>query len=431
MKQQRDIFDKNITENYTFEPAVLPEFEDIGIGIFPYRYKDEEIIDGHRVVHLGEGIYMFEKPIADSPNLYRYSDLIFFVGIGQEKAQDCILFAISNKYRIHGENLRRIYPKRNAAGQLSVPVSTLGLWEKYGMVDEKNNIYIECTRSFHYECEKDDITQMDSGLLRYEFDISCIEEYHGYKKYIMVDGFVGRMVEDGIYYFDGIPKDSIGHYFSDEDSLPEDCEEFAGMTIGCLEELYAGAGSISTVRHAIRYFAVEEKAADRLCKLGNILKRYKFKKEQVVQKNYSSINMSDFFLELEDFYLKAEEKKREFYVEEDAIELVKGYGISDLYIIFRLAFKEKSFQCHCDYAYKLGENIILVDIGSDDIKKHVIPTAVLSELTVRVQGTLFGTITEEIYVPVIQNKSVEESFMPCELYEKYRKICENNSKSFY
>ena len=77
MKQQRDIFDKNITENYTFVPAVLPEFEDIGIGVFPYRYKDEKIIDGHRALHLGEGIYMFEKPIADSPNLYRYSDLIF------------------------------------------------------------------------------------------------------------------------------------------------------------------------------------------------------------------------------------------------------------------------------------------------------------------------------------------------------------------
>ena len=87
----------------SFQTVPFPKFINPNIEKFHYVYKEKEIIFGHIVWHVGDGIYMFQEPIELKGNREticaelesQYPDLAFYeFGDGYRRSQKGKVFIV-------------------------------------------------------------------------------------------------------------------------------------------------------------------------------------------------------------------------------------------------------------------------------------------------------------------------------------------------
>lgn len=294
------------------------EFKFLNTPKFSYEYENEVNVLGRKLVHIGEGIYIFERPFAsDELSLYQfkkklkdYKDISFIrfyqysyeFSHGEENEGKWIIpFAISATRRCHSSNVwgsvNRIM--KYIAG-FSIPDSMKciinHIAENYLGPDKEHDGKRDGTRveEMYYNKDKyrDDFI---SGHRPVDGECTHLLDFKynaDDERYVLVNGFVGRKILDGIYYFDdtlpsaGGKEDSVWGASPDDWQLsdakrlcsrelqPGDFDENIAF-IG--RQMWSGGSIMAYWGSAIYYMAFGDKAIGVLYRLYKSLSSYEMK----------------------------------------------------------------------------------------------------------------------------------------------------------
>ena len=448
------------------------EFKFLNTPKFRYEYKNEVNVFGRKLVHIGEGIYIFERPfVSDELSLEQFTEMlkdykdISFICFykdsferprGKKNEEKWIIpFAISATHRRHSSFFWKKSSVMESIADFGIPDSMkciinhisenylkpnkeydgtyveTGVKEIYHNKDKYRDDFISGYRPIDGEC---------THLLDFKYDTDD-------ERYVLVNGFVGRKILDGIYYFD----DTISSAGGKDDSVwgaPLDWEESDAKRL-CSKELqpgdfdeniafigeqiWDGASIMIYKGSSIYYMAFGDNAIDVLCRLYKSLSGYEMK----VMKKDAASESSEHFTVDEVEAILADLERREgvrhpvkLKIPEGACELIEGMGFHNLDVRCKLLFQNigkkddtnsDGFRRH-KVAYIMDEKLYLIDYHGEKEEAHTLSLRMVKELSVRYKVRLFDDVEEYIVQVVIDNENAEESILGEENYNDYLKF---------
>lgn len=447
------------------------EFKFLNTPKFSYEYTDEVYILGRKLIHIGEGIFMFEKPfVSDELSLDQfvekledYKDISFirfytnaYDGYDEkdkstwgilfaddlDKKKWIIPFAVSRTHRRHTAELINSYVREYMAG-FHISDSMLGtiknIVENYMVQDNAHHssyeeIYYNYKKPIHYRPADDECTH----LLDFEHNTDD-------GKYVFVSGFAGRKILDGIYYFD----DSVSvaddkrrkmscffyktcmHRLCSNDLDSDDFKENIAF-VG--EEIWEG-GFIATYQGTrIYYMAFGDSAIDVLHRLYKNLSGYAM---ESMKKDDAKVKTEpvDLTAGLEE-YEKKESGRPSIDIPEGACELIEGMGFHDLDVRCKLLFQDTGMRDDSnsrrfrkyETAYIMDDKLYLINYDVDQEKEegYTLSLRMIKELSVRYKAILFDHVEENIFQLIIDNRDAEKSILGEDDYSSYLKFVEEN-----
>lgn len=432
------------------------EFNFLDTPKFSYEYKNEVNVLGRKLIHIGEGIYIFERPFVSGEfsldqfkeKLKDYKDISFirfynypyrFTNSEKNEEKWIIPFAISATRRRHSRYMWNDSDRimRYIAG-FSIPGPMKRIIDHITENNPKPDKEYEALRAEEIYYDQDWRMEEFASVVYRPVEGECTHlldfEYDTDDgRYVLVNGFVGRKILDGIYYFDDTIQPADGEaYFDQEDRTgklhskylnPGDFDEniaFIGKEIWSMGTFPFYEGSI------IYYMAFGDEAIDVLYRLYKSLSGYemRFMKKDAVVKKIEPLAIDDAFLDKLD---KMKSNKRPINIPEGACELIEGMGFQDLDIRCKLLFQNinetdrtnsDGFRRH-DTAYVMDEKLYLIDYSGEKEEGHALSLRMVKELSVRYRVRLFDDVEEDVVQVVIDNGDAEKSILGEEDYNDY------------
>lgn len=440
------------------------EFKFLNTPKFRYEYKNEVNVLGRKLVHIGEGIYIFERPFVSDElsldqfkeNLKDYKDISFirFYECSYSSGNEgkwIVPFAISATHRRHYFAMRSADEVVKFITGFSIPDSmkriinhiTDNYLEPDKEYDGTRFEMMYCNQNEYRDDFFSGYRPVDSEcthLLDFKYDTED-------ERYVLVNGFVGRKILDGIYYFD----DTISPAGGKEPSVrgaapdfkinakrlcsealqPDDFDEniaFIGEQMWGDSDIYAPYMGCS-----IYYMAFGDNAIDVLCKLYKNLSGYEMK---VMKKDAASERSEHLTVDEVEAILAALERREgvrhpvKLKIPEGACELIEGMGFHNLDVRCKLLFQDinesddtnsRGF-CRHDVTYIMDEKIYLINCLGEKEERHTLSLRMVKELSVRYKVKLFDDIEEDIVQVIIDNGNAEETILGKEGYNDYLKF---------
>ena len=434
------------------------EFKFINTPKFNYKYRNEVNVLGRKMIHIGEGVFMFEKPFTSDEldldqfveKLGDYKDILFirfytytydeeeerrraFFDDDMDKKKWIIPFAISTTHKRHTVYAIYDYAREYMAG-FNIPASMKGVIDH--IVEDylkRENAYCGHVEMYYNKDVYDYRPADDECTHLLDFEHNTDDG-----RYVFVNGFVGRKVLDGIYYFDDsvplsdynrryLSRDSIMERLCSNDLNPGDFKENIAF-IG--RQIWSG-GSLSVYQgSSLYYMAFGDSAIEVLRKLYKNLSGYEsgFMDKDAVKVRNEPVDLMAYFDECE----KRESRRRSIPIPEGARELIEGMGFHNLDIRCTLLFQDmkenfnKSYDTFKKYevAYILGEKLYLINFNTFREKEegYVLSLQIIKELAVKYKTKLFDDVEEDIVQVAIDNSNAEKSILGEEDYNYYLKF---------
>ena len=444
------------------------EFKFLNTPKFSYEYKNEVNVLGRKLIHIGDGIFMFEEPfVSDELSLDQfvekledYKDIAFirfytyaYDGYDEkdkstwgilfaddlDKKKWIIPFAVSRTHRRHTAEAIDSYVRKYMAG-FHIPDSMLGIIKN--IVEN----YMENDNAHHSSYEEVYYKYKEYIYDHRPADVECthlldFEHNTDDGRYVFVSGFAGRKILDGIYYFD----DSVSladnermkmsdyyyemhvHRLCSDDLNPDDFKENIAF-VG--EEIWNGGTIAAYGGTRIFYIAFGDSAIDVLHRLYKNLSGYEMrgmKKDAVRVK----IEPVDIMAELEE-YEKKESSRPTIDIPESACELIEGMGFHNIDVRCKLLFQDTGIRdttndrgfSKYDVAYIMDDKLYLINYNVNQEKEegYALSLRMVKELSVRYRARLFDHVEEDIVQVVIDNGNAEKSILGEEDYSSYLKF---------
>lgn len=426
---------------------IAKEFKFLDTPKFNYEYKNEVEILGRKLFHIGEGIFMFEKPFVSDElsleqfkeKLEEYKDIAFirfytYPDNEEDKETWIIPFAMSATHRRHYSwdiynNAQEYMEEFNIPDSMKYTINNIT--EKYIKNDNGCHSY-------------EDIF-FNQDLLDYRpVDDECthlldMEHNTDDGRYMFVNGYVGRKILDGIYYFgDAVSEWGISGWPDKEglhvrDLHPDDFKE----NIAFIDKWISLGGTLETVSledYKIYYMAIGDSAIGVLSRLYKNLSGYEMhlmKKDAVRKKSESG----DFMAFLEECKEK-ESNRRPIHIPEGACELIDGMGYHNLDIRCKLLFQNigekdetnsRGFSKY-EVAYILDGKLYLINYNVFEEKEegYMLDLQMVTELSVRYKVKLFDHDEEDVVKVVIDKENAEKLILGEENFSSYIEFVKKN-----
>ena len=381
-------------------------FVDITEG-FSIRYNDSEIIDGHRFIHICNGIYAADPCfiIIDEDELKKltsnYQDIEFLAFKDGENIRIIYAYSIhliphggeSSKfnYLINSKNceLKKYYSKDMNPYDL-YRFDYQKLFDKFG------------------KTSKDSIKESGALIQHYYYTDDAFSD----NMVLILDGVPGYLVEEGIYYFPEYnPTISFDSKYEEEIAIIGEAPYNLRYTFSIFGVIYAAVGRKHFER--LKKILQEFGESSNLCyfELERISSNPKDK-----QKEETYIRKTDQYRldgnELED--------NSDYYIPKGAVELIEGIGFTDVTLRFSRPFiKDKSFKTY-KIAYIYEDELFLISDNYMSYGIEVHKLDYISGLYVLENRELSCGITYPVIHRVIdEGKEKYKSIMKEEAYSDY------------
>ncbi|MCH5340834.1 MAG: hypothetical protein J1E01_05165 [Acetatifactor sp.] len=443
------------------------EFKFLNTPKFSYEYENEVNVLGRKLVHIGEGIYIFERPfVSDELSFEQFTEMLKdYKDIAFIRFYECsyssgnegkwiVPFALSATHRRHSFGVYRGL----SADEVVEYIARFSISDSMKrIINHIAENYLEPDKEFDaiiFEviyCNQNEYSDdffsggrpVDSEcthLLDFKYDTED-------ERYVLVNGFVGRKILDGIYYFDdailsvGGKEASVWGAASDfkikakrlcsEALQPGDFDE----NIAFIGEQMWGSGGvyIPYLGCSIYYMAFGDNAIDVLCRLYKNLSGYEMKvmKKDAASERNEHLTVDEVEAILTDIDRREGRRqpvKRK--IPEGACELIEGMGFHNLDVRCKLLFQEinKSDDTNSrgffryDVTYIMDEKIYLINCLGEKEERHTLSLRMVKELSVRYKDRLFDDVEEDIVQVIIDNGNAEERILGKEGYNDYLKF---------
>lgn len=449
------------------------EFKFLNTPKFSYEYTDEVNVLGRNMIHIGEGIFMFEEPFVSEElsldqfmeKLEDYKDISFIryytytydeednvrgllADNDRDKKKWIIPFAISRTHRRHSDGSIYDCVRKYMAGfHISVSMQSIikNIVENYMENDNAHHssyeeVYYNYKEHIYEHKPADDEC---THLLDFEHNTDD-------GRYVFVSGFAGRKILDGIYYFDdsvsaaddkGMENrikmsdgylDRYIHRLCSDDLDPGDFKDNIAF-VG--KDIWIGGFSIMTYEGTqIYYMAFGDSAIDVLHRLYKNLSGYEMRgmKKDAVKVKTEPV---DLMAGLEE-YKKKESSRPSVNIPEGACELVEGMGFHNLDVRCKLLFQDTGIRdttndrgfSKYDVAYIMDDKLYLINYNVNQEKEegYALSLRMIKELSVRYKAILFDHVEENIFQLIIDNRDAEKSILGEEDYSSYLQFVEEN-----
>ena len=408
-------------------------FEDLTLEPFVYEFNEEEEIEGHRFVHVRDGVFRAEPVFAvtkqEIKRLSRtYRDVGFYGFYTGDMFE--VWFALSETgclmNRWHWYDMaRRIENLRDWK------------WWEEGIegVTEKNHkkpqrelkeVKFESGGLFYICEDEEDEKPLPEKKLALNFKYQRVVREDGTVPRIMINGCIGDMVEPGIYHFSsekkrGVPKVTTATSFGNMDIAA-----VANFDYGITADIF-----LHYVATDKKYFARLKELAKNMdgCIFHEFIRLDLNKREEK-----KPVSIDDLYEEQEErnkrFEEEAAEKEKQKQELIDRLggeELMKDLGTIEIELCFEIPLIKKQAFKKYDYVAKKGDTLILVyeDYESRHSGKKVF---VVETLDMRLMTYL--EVKQKVMLRCGYEYDVNHKIIDC-MEEKYKEILTPEAYALY
>lgn len=341
-------------------------FKDLTLEPFVYEFNEEEDIEGHKFVHVRDGVFRAEpvfcvtrQEIKRLSRIYRdvkfygfYTEDLFEVWFALSET-GCIL----NSWNWY-DGARRQEDLKNWKWweEDEEEVAERAIVNSEHELDyvkfENEGMFVVCE-------DEEDAKLLPEKKMAFNFKYQRVVREDGTVPRIMINGCIADMVEPGIYYFSRESKRGV--------PMVTTATSFGNMDVAAVANFDYGI----TMNIFLHYVATDKKYFGRLKELANNMNGYiyhEFRKvnpEEIVEEE--PVSLDDVFKEQEErsnWYeeelKKKEKQKQELIRELGGEELMEGLGTTEIKLCFEIPLVKKCPFKEYEYVAKKGDMLILV-----------------------------------------------------------------------
>lgn len=383
---------------------------------FEYIYPEKEVIGGVVYKHMSGGVYLPEQKVSLNKKeckklVNKYWDLVFYAKDPEE---------YSNQYGMRRACDQKCFDICFAYSEKMVTCDPLVTYMK---TQSEKDISRDIESSdepkmcwFPQNSERKKKT-LESGLCHFR-PVDKNDRYQGYPKHIQINSWIGYLIEPGIYFF---PVRIMDEYSSDSLTL---CtyDSFSKEVAAIAYPM----GYRISFEMAIEYMACGKENFARLKEIQETMKGSFYHEFPV--KNEEDKESQPRVLDIEKILkgsMIEKWEKPEYIIEQDAKEIFAGIGFANIILDYKYIFCEQKEMKKYDFAYLLGDKLILVVYKNEGWEREECDIRLLEELTLQKMQELKGGFSMNRYIRIIDCKEEKEKeVLKTDVYELWKAVKE-------